>query len=131
MVKVESSGLAHAGADWLDFCQHLALGTAHRALVVYVSGRVATYSCGMHNLGLPEASTERQPAAEAVELLRQFTRYLALEAPQIRAGQTFALAPGAPVYRIEPAPAIAYEPDSLFRNPFGRWHLRPLADLQP
>lgn len=127
-VKVESTGLAHAPAVWLDHCQHLYLFFAHRALVIYLTGDEVC-SCGMHNLGLKDAVTHSldDPTA-ATELLRAFTHYLFTERPTIRHGQTFSVAADAPVYRIEEESSQTYEEDSLFHNPYGLWRLVPLAD---
>jgi DNA-binding response OmpR family regulator len=72
-VKVESSGVAHAPADWLELCAALHLFSAHRAYVLYVTGP-QVYSCGMHNLGLRDAIVDNDgDTAGAVELLRAFT----------------------------------------------------------
>lgn len=122
-VKVESSGVAHPPADWRELCAHLHLFSAHRAYVLYVTGP-QVYSCGMHNLGLRDAIVDNDgDTAEAVELLRAFTRYLFTESPTIRAGQTFGAAQDAPVYRLLDDPGPGYEDDSLYANPFGFWRL--------
>lgn len=125
-VKVESTGLAHSPGDWRSYCQHLDLFTAHRALVVYLTGD-DVYSCGMHNLGLRDAVTPAgENKAAAVELLRIFTLYLFTEAPVIRSGQTFSVSADALMYRIRDHPGWDYGPDSLFTNPYGAWHLAPV-----
>jgi hypothetical protein len=122
-VKVESSGVAHAPADWLELCAALHLFSAHRAYVLYVTGP-QVYSCGMHNLGLRDAIVDNDgDTAGAVELLRAFTRYLFTASPTIRAGQTFGVAQDAPVYRMLDDPGPGYEDGSLYANPFGFWRL--------
>lgn len=125
-VKVESSGIAHPPAQWLEWCDELFLFLAHRALVVYVSGDGETRSCGMHNLGLPDAVTEGHGQLPA-DLLRDFTHYLFTEAPVIRKGQTFAAAAEAPLYRLHSARGDVYEDDSLFNNPYGAWRLSAVS----
>lgn len=126
-VKVESTGLAHAPAVWLDHCENLYLFFAHRALVIYLTGEEVC-SCGMHNLGLRDAVTDSLgDTATATELLRVFTRYLFTETPTLRAGQTFSAAKDAPVYRIEAEDTQTYDEGSLFHNPYGLWRLVPLA----
>lgn len=129
-VKVESTGIAHGPAYWIDMCEQLPLLTAHRALVVFVVAGHEVYSCGMHNFGLPEAviatgkgQAERTAAAD---LLRTFTRYL-LEAPAIEDGHTFSVSDGAPLYRIGTTAPVDYGPDSLFNNPYGSWRLEAVA----
>ncbi|MFC4933467.1 DUF4261 domain-containing protein [Massilia sp. GCM10023247] len=123
-VKVESTGIAHGPAYWLDMCFGLEQLTAHRALVVYVTGK-DVFSCGMHNFGLPDAMTTAVDQAAAADMLRTFTRYLLEQAPLLADGHTFSVSAGAPVYRLRKVPARDYGPDSLFNNPYGAWRLEP------
>lgn len=123
-VKVESSGLAHSPEDWRKLCAQHHLFSAHRAYVLYVTGS-QVYTCGMHNLGLRDAVADNfdNNTAAVVELVRTFTWYLFTEAPDLRAGQSFAVAAGAPVYRLRDKPGVVYEDGSLFANPYGFWRL--------
>jgi hypothetical protein len=125
-VKVDSSGIAHAAAYWIDMCEQLDQLSAHRALVVYVAG-ANVYSCGMHNFGLPEAITSADNKTEAADMLRFFTRYLLEYAPALADGHTFSVSEGKQVFRVEQAPAIDYGPGSLFNNPYGAWRLSPVV----
>ncbi len=122
-VKVESSGIAHPPERWLDFTQHLYLFKAHEALVIYVHDESSVHSCGMHVLGHPDAYTDRDCTGVEADLLRDFTHFLFTESPTIKHGQTFAIAPSAPVYRIEQTEPVDYGSDSLFNNPYGMWRL--------
>ena len=124
-VKVESTGIAHGPAYWLEMCFGLDQLTAHRALVVYVTG-VDVYSCGMHNFGLPDAMTTAVDKATAADMLRTFTRYLLERAPVFEDGHTFSVSAGAPVYRVLKVPPVDYGADSLFNNPYGAWRLDPV-----
>lgn len=123
-VKVESSGLAHSPEDWHKLCAERHLFSAHRAYVLYVTGS-QVYTCGMHNLGLRDAIVDNfgGNTAAAVALVRTFSWYLFTEAPELRAGQSFAAAAGAPAYRLREKPGVVYEDDSLFANPYGFWRL--------
>ncbi|WP_305821015.1 DUF4261 domain-containing protein [Massilia brevitalea] len=125
-VKVDSTGIAHGPAYWTELCHELHLQTAHRALVVYITGQ-DVYSCGMHNFGLPEAivTPVDGDVQAAADLLRTFTHYLFAQAPVFEEGHTFSVSEGAPVYRVRAAPALDYGPDSLFNNPYGVWELEP------
>lgn len=124
-VKVESSGIAHSPSAWRDLCADLHLFSAHRAYVLYITGP-QVYSCGMHNLGLRDAIVENDgDTAEAIELIRVFTRYLFTESPIIRAGQTFGTGRDAPTYRLSDDVGPHYEDDSLYANPYGFWRLVP------
>ena len=125
-VKVDSTGIAHAPAYWIDMCDQLDQLTAHRALVVYVAG-ADVYSCGMHNFGLPEAITSAGDKTQAADMLRFFTRYLLEHAPRLEDGHTFSVSEGKPVYRVERTEAIDYGEGSLFNNPYGAWRLVPLV----
>lgn len=125
-VKVDSTGIAHAPAYWIDMSEQLHLLTAHRALVVYVAG-ADVYSCGMHNFGLPEAITSSGDKTQAADMLRFFTRYLLEYAPALEDGHTFSVSEGKQMYRVERTAAIDYGEGSLFNNPYGAWRLTPLA----
>lgn len=128
-VKVESTGLAHQPDVWRRLCNELYLFSAHEACVVYVSG-TDVYSCGMHNLGLRDAVLAAGDAEDAVELLRTFTRYLFAEQAEIRSGQTFSVAPDAPVYRVVEDEGPGYEASSLFNNPYGFYRLVPASHTE-
>ncbi len=127
-VKIESSGLAHPVEKFRNLVAQLYMCSAHEALVVYVTGR-EIYSCGMHLLGLPDAITTSAGKEEGVELLREFTRYLFREAPEICDGQTFAADPDSPGFRLRRDHSILYPPGSLFANPYGYWRLEPLDSM--
>jgi hypothetical protein len=77
----------------------------------------------MHNLGLRDAIVDRSVEDDALALIRGFTSYLFMESPVIEDGQTFAMAPDAPVYRIHADKGVSYEDGSLFTNPYGAWRL--------
>jgi hypothetical protein len=124
-VKIESTGLAHSPSAWQGLVDTRHLLTAYRAYVICLTGREQVYSCGMHNLGLREAIVDAAVDDDALDLIRRFTYYLFSESPTIQNRQTFALAPGAPVYRIFEDDGIQYEDGSLFQNPYGAWRLEP------
>lgn len=122
-VKVESSGLAHSPKDWREQCQYNCLFKSHSSYVVYVTSQ-STYSCGMHNFGLPDAIVDSNESENPSELLRVFTHYLLSESPTIKDGQTFSVDSDSPAYRIKEYPPINYGENSLFNNPFGMWRLQ-------
>lgn len=125
-VKVESSGLAHPPKDWLEQCKYNYLFKSHSSYVVYISSD-STYSCGMHNFGLPDAIVNSSESESPADLLRIFTHYLLSESPGIKENQTFSVDSDSPVYRIKKHPPINYGEDSLFNNPFGTWQLQPAS----
>lgn len=127
-VKVETAGKAFRGVDWARMCQGQGPLVLYDAYVVFGIGTGAAYSCGMHNLGYHDAilSSDLEPD-EAVSLLDAFLKYLLVEQPVISEGQTFALSPDAPVYRLSLEPCTLYPADDPFFNPFGMWRLTPEA----
>jgi hypothetical protein len=122
--KIESAGLAHSPAGWVELANTTQLYSAYRAFVVCVEGE-DVYSCGMHNLGLRDAIVDASAADDPVNLIRGFTYYLFTESPIIKAGQTFSVARGAPVYRIHEDEGVCYGAGSLYNNPYGAWRLKP------
>jgi Domain of unknown function (DUF4261) len=122
-VKVESSGLAHPPKDWREQCQYSYLFKSHASYVVYITSE-ATYSCGMHNFGLPDAIVDSNESENPSELLKVFTHYLLSESPVIKEGQTFSVDSDSPAYRVNAHPSVDYGENSLFNNPFGKWKLQ-------
>jgi len=123
-VKVESTGLAHSPAAWRGMCEEFALFSPYRAFVVVVNGPGEAYSCGMHTFGMHDVRVMDEDKASASQTAQVFSRYLFTERPAVQAGQTFACAKDAPVYRIASSEGVDYEPDSLFINPYGTWRLQ-------
>jgi hypothetical protein len=125
-VKVESTGTAHRADQWAAFCSHDHLGNLLQAYVTYVGSNGAFYSCGMHNLGHPDALVEAniQPN-DAARLLHTFVGYLLVEKPTLKDRETFSIAADAPRYRLFHEPCKKYEPGNLFHNPFGIWKMAP------
>jgi len=124
-IKVESAGIAHSKDSWLEFCENLHLFSAHKALVVYVTGE-KTYSCGMQNLGLPDAIVNPDDSKDAVELIRTFTWYLFSEGPTIQHGQTFCASEGEPIYKLHVSDCDLYELDDIYFNPYGMVRLEKI-----
>ena len=123
-VKVETAGLAHTATQWQEYCGRQAQHSAHQAFVVYVSG-ASSYSCGMHNFGLFDASVNSDDPKQfhdAVELLRTFNWYQISESPQLQIGQSFATQESGPVYQLALA-ATRFMPIDSFYNHFGTWQL--------
>lgn len=126
-VKIESAGVAHSVETWKGYLS-MAIPrlTAYHALTVRVIGTTSgeSYSCGMQSLNLPDAdvrgNTQEHPA-----LLDLFAKYMLFEHPDLRDGNTFSVADGAPKYRLRHGTCDRFPEDDLFHNPFGVWHLTP------
>jgi hypothetical protein len=123
-VKVESSGVAHSASDWQTLTAAPELSALYFAYVTLIGDHGRFYSCGMHNLGLPDAIVPGTLLPDdAAQLLEMFLLYLLLEQPKLKNGHTFSTAPQAPRYRLQLAPCTFYEADDPFHNPYGMWVL--------
>lgn len=135
-VKVESAGKSHTASNWLALAKHatsqsgtLGAVALFEAFVVLVGDqRTGYYSCGMHNLGLPDARLPPcLPTDEAGALLTGFLKYTLLEQPTLRSNETFSLAADAPYYRLTHRDCREFQEDDLFHNPFGVWEISPVG----
>ncbi|MFD0969846.1 hypothetical protein [Plantactinospora endophytica] len=141
-VRNESSGLAHGRDRWLDLADRASAATDEPTLAVVlhrswvkrpITDGVALYSCGMHLLGAPDVElragrpTGPDEVDAQVRLLDALARYLLTEprAREIRDGETFALAADAPHWVLGRRECARYDPDDLYRNPYGYWCLTP------
>jgi hypothetical protein len=125
-VKVESTGTAHRADQWAEFCSHDHLGSLLQAYVNYVGSEDVYYSCGMHNLGHPDALVEADISPnDAAELLHTFASYLLIENATLKDRETFSIDADAPRFRLFHGPCRMYEDGDLFHNPFGVWKLVP------
>jgi len=93
---------------------------------VYVTGE-QVYSCGMHNLGYPDAIIDAGASENPVELLRVFSYYLFSERPAVATGETFRASEHAPRYRLSLEPCELYDSDDIFHNPYGMWRLTQMG----
>lgn len=120
-VKVETTGHAFAGEQWKTGGDQVDL---HRLFVLDVlADGDATYSCGMRNLGLPDAIVSGEEFQPAVHLLREFNRYQVFEDPELLDGQTFSLDADAPRFRLSLEDVQPYGDVATYVNPFGMWRL--------
>ena len=97
-----------------------------RAFVTFVGNNGSFYSCGMHNIGLPDATLSADVMPEtAAMLLDTFLYYMASESPEIKDDETFAVDDRSPRYIVTKAQCTEFPDDNLFHNPHGVWHLTP------
>ncbi len=132
-VKVESAGVAHGIEAWRAMTSDAHdVGALLAAYLAFVGDpSQGFFTCGMHNLGLPDAVVPPGLEPErAVDLLETFALYLAAEQPQIEEGQTFAVAEDAPVYELAHQPCAHFPADDPFHNPIGLWALLPVEGPQ-
>lgn len=129
-VKVESSGVAHRAQDWLaqSARKETHVGALFIAWVALVALRGAVYSCGMHNLGFPDAIVSADlPPQRAGQLLKDFLMYLLHEQPALTEAHTFAVSGDEVRFRLTREPRPLFPADHLFHNPYGWWRLTPLT----
>jgi len=125
-VKVESAGTAHRADQWDEYCAHDHFGNLLQAYVSYIGSKGVYYSCGMHNLGHPDAVVEAKiPPNDAARLLHTFVGYLLVENPKLKDGETFSTDADSPRYRLFHEPCRMYKAGDLFHNPFGVWRMIP------
>jgi len=123
-VKVESTGVAHSTNDWQTLNAAPEPSALYSAYVTLIGDHERFYSCGMHNLGLPDATVSvRLPSNDAAQLLETFLLYLLFEQPNLKSGHTFSINAQTPRYRLRLAPCTFYEADDPFYNPYGMWTL--------
>jgi len=123
-VKVENTGVAHSPDSWKTMCSGLHLFSPYKGFVIVVTSSDEAYSCGMHCFGLHDVQVIDADGESALQVARTFSWYLYTERPSISAGQTFACDEHAPAYRISTGEGVDYEPDSMFKNPYGTWKLQ-------
>lgn len=125
-VKVESTGLAHTAVRWRSLTEDESLASLMHALVTYVGNKGSFYSCGMHNIGLPDVTLQADVMPEtAAKLMDAFSYYLASESPKLEDGDTFAIDDYSPRYILTKAECTEFAQDNLFHNPHGVWQLAP------
>ena len=84
------------------------------------------FSCGMHNLGLPDITLVGVPGAEeAATLVDTLARYLLLDKPDIKEGETFGLGPDEPAFQLKKIPCREFPENDPYHNPFGLWEMSP------
>jgi len=116
-VKVETAGVAHRKEAWQYFASHQSLFLCD-AYTAYIGTKESYYSCGMHNLGLRDASVSADiEMKDALPLLKTFLRYTAVERPALEEGHTFSVDAQSPRYRLIHQECTAYPSDDPFYNP--------------
>jgi hypothetical protein len=131
-VKVETAGKAFEAAKWRELLAFEEAGPLWELFVV-VSIKAAdgaSFTCGMHNLGLKDALVRNLLATDAIQLLRDFTYFGATEQPELAVGHTFSVAVDAPVYQLAEVASQPYADDPDFVNPYGMWELRATKPKQ-
>jgi hypothetical protein len=124
-VKVETAGKAFEAARWRELLAFEEAGPLWELFVAVAikAADGASFTCGMHNLGLKDALVRNLPTADAIQLLRDFTYFGVAEQPELAVGHKFSRAADAPVYQLAEVTAQPYADDPDFVNPYGMWEL--------
>lgn len=125
-VSVESTGMAVHPDKWRALARRNTAVSAMEALVTLVGGEDECYSCGMHNLGLPDCAvpTAGMEERSIPECITAFNHYQLHGESTPKEGDVFALSATEPTSTMHLQP-YGYEEDNLLNNPFGRWFLKP------
>lgn len=126
-LKVESSAIAHSKAGWTALSAQKTTLSVYEAFVTLLKNQESYHSCGMHNLGFPDAAVSIEvPAAEAALLLQAFLQFMILESPNFEEGSTFRQGQNKmPYYTLHMQPCTLYPEDDILFNPYGVWQLVP------
>jgi hypothetical protein len=126
-VKIETAGVAHNVGGWNELVESPEPAALYHAFVTMVSAEDVYYSCGMHNLGLPDVNVPRSLDPDsAARLMQGFLLYLLYESPDLSSGETFSLDAESPHFRLERIPCTMFPEDDSFHNPYGIWMLHAL-----
>jgi len=125
-VKVENAGVACEPAHWERMEPPMTPQSLLRAFVVVATADREAYSCGMPNLGFPDAAVDGLPEPAATALLHRFLLFLAEEKPEIRDGHEFAASPEAPRFSLWRESCKRFPEGDPFHNPFGVWRFEPM-----
>jgi hypothetical protein len=123
-VKVETAGVAHSPANWQALEAAPELVAVYHAYVSMVAAQKVYYSCGMHNLGLPDATVPRSLAPrDAARTLEAFLLYLLYESPDLSDTHTFSMDASSPRFKLQDNPCTMFPKEHPFYNPYGVWIL--------
>lgn len=123
-VKIDSCGVAHTWARWLELLGSGQDWDLYCAAVVLVGDDDHYYSCGMHHFGLAECAVPRTlDPADAADLMNRFNMWRIAEDPVFESGHTFSLDADAPRWRLALTEDTRHAADEGFYNPEGVWVL--------
>jgi hypothetical protein len=127
-VRVETAGVAHSASDWLAQTERneTHVGALYIGFVALINRQGQVYSCGMHNLGYPDATVSALPVPTAGELLRGFLMSVVHEQPLLISGKSTLNDGAGTLYLLTHEGCTLFEPDDPFFNPYGVWQLTPV-----
>jgi hypothetical protein len=125
--------VAHTREHWLEHAGSENPVGIYALFVQLIGSDARSFSCGMHNFGLPDAAAPATlDVREGSELLNVFNFYQLTEAPDLHDGETFSADSGSPRYRLTRGPyPDDYDPGEPLYNPHGLWMLHPAQPPAP
>jgi hypothetical protein len=128
-VKVESSGVAHSPQRWRELAAAAEdpFALTH-AFTTLIGGSDHFYSCGMHNLGLPDCQIGRHfDPVEAAYQMNNFNGYQVATSRPLQSGHTISITADSPHFRMDLEADVRHEADDPFHNPHGVWDLHEVS----
>lgn len=123
-VKIESSGVAHSAAQWIELTLDPSPKSLYSAFVVLVTSDSEYYACGMHNLGLPDASVSMELDSATAKKLLDCLLLSTLEFDTPSANlDCFTCVGVKGRFKAVLEPCVRFPSDDLFYNPYGNWRL--------
>jgi len=124
-LRMEGSGGAWGFDAWLDCVDGGEPDGLHEASVTFVQDGGTIFSCGMHQLGLPDAEIAMSDPRAAVGWLRTFQLFQLIERPLLASGHTFQPDAESPRRILERWPDARHREGDGRRNPFGLFRFLP------
>jgi|UPI00047A64DB hypothetical protein len=129
-VKLETAGLAHPPATWFKLTRRKGTDKLVEAFVqlVRASQPNTFYSCGMHQLSLPDLCVEAPLEAEQAVMVMQRVLIAVQEQSPQKLQLNFDIpCPSGQKWAATLAKDAFFEADDLFHNPWGRYLLQTVA----
>jgi Domain of unknown function (DUF4261) len=129
-IRMEASGAASAWEPWLSAFAEGDLAAVYARSVLLVGDEAETFTCGMHQFGLPDAQIAIDDRSDAARWLDTLCAYQVEERPVLLSGHTFR--PDADSERrvLERWPDPHHDSRDGRHNPFGQWRIQREAEAR-
>ncbi|MFO0697082.1 MAG: hypothetical protein U0230_26140 [Polyangiales bacterium] len=124
-LRMEGSGGAWAFETWLECVSDGSVEGIYEASVVFVRDEHFVFTCGMHQLGWPDAEIAMADPRAAVGWLQTFQLFQLLEKPLLAAGHTFQPDAASKRRILERWPDARHRVGDGRHNPFGLFRFLP------
>jgi hypothetical protein len=124
-LRMEGSGRAWDLDAWFECVGSGDLSGLHAACVVFVQDQGTIFTCGMHQLGLPDAEIAMADRGLAASWLETFQLFQLMEKPLLATGHTFRPDAGSQRRILERWPDPRHRAGDGRHNPFGLFRFLP------